>query len=195
MSLVKSLKKYVKVHHILVVVGLGLLALTLYQTSSRKTSFLDNLDNLDKHNNMNKHHRNNEDEDDEDNNNVNVAKPANPMGQNEEYHRVDGGMNKNLGLVPCNGNEINDPSELLPKDVNNEWAKLNPSGNGDFNNVNLLKAGYLNGIDTVGNSLRNANLQVRSEPPNPTSKVSPWMNTTIEPDLMRTPLELGCGEQ
>jgi hypothetical protein len=61
--------------------------------------------------------------------------------------------------------------------------------------VNLLKAGYNIGIDTVGSSLRNGNLQVRSEPPNPTTIVSPWMNTTIEPDLMRAPLEIGCGPQ
>jgi len=62
-------------------------------------------------------------------------------------------------------------------------------------NVNLLKAGYHTGIDTVGNTLRNANLQVRSEPPNPTTKVSIWNTSTIEPDLMRVPLQIGCGPQ
>jgi hypothetical protein len=93
------------------------------------------------------------------------------------------------------GGSTVDPSELLPLDKNSQWAMLNPSGSNDFKNVNLLKAGYHTGIDTVGSSLRNANLQVRSEPPNPTGKVSPWMNTTIEPDLMRMPLEIGCGPQ
>ena len=87
------------------------------------------------------------------------------------------------------------PEELLPADQNNEWSKLNPVGTGDLNNVNLLKAGYHTGIDTVGSSLRNANLQVRSEYPNPTTKVSPWMNTTIEADTMRVPLELGSCNQ
>jgi hypothetical protein len=51
------------------------------------------------------------------------------------------------------------------------------------------------GIDTIGNTLRNANLQVRSEPPNPQLNVGPWNNTTIAPDLMRVPLEIGCGSQ
>ena len=88
-----------------------------------------------------------------------------------------------------------DPSDLLPKDDNSQWGSLNPAGNGDLKNVNLLQSGYHQGIDTVGSSLRNANLQVRSEPPNPTTKVSPWMNATIEPDLMRVPLEIGCGSQ
>ena len=75
------------------------------------------------------------------------------------------------------------------------WSRLNPNGSNDLANINLLSAGALAGIDTVGSTQRNANLQVRSEPPNPTSKVSPWSNTTIEPDLMRVPLEIGCGPQ
>lgn len=91
--------------------------------------------------------------------------------------------------------KVADPSELLPKDENSAWAKLNPAGNGDLKNVNLLKAGYHTGIDTVGNSLRNANLQLRSEPANPQVSVGPWNNTTISPDLMRTPLQLGQGPQ
>ncbi len=61
--------------------------------------------------------------------------------------------------------------------------------------INLLKAGHHSGINTVGGTLRNANLQVRSEPPKPKSQVSPWSNSIIEPDLMRVPLELGCGSQ
>ena len=45
------------------------------------------------------------------------------------------------------------------------------------------------GSDMVGASLRNANLQVRSDPPCPVKIVSPWMNSTIGPDLTRRPLE------
>ena len=93
----------------------------------------------------------------------------------------------------CTKGKINDPSELLPKDSNSQWAKLNPSGGVDFNKVNLLKAGYNIGIDTVGSTMRNANLQTRSEPPNPTAVVSPWMNTSIEPNMLHAPLEIGCG--
>ena len=84
-----------------------------------------------------------------------------------------------------------DPSELLPKDNNNSWAQLNPTGVADFKNVNLLTAGHHSGINTVGSSLRNANMQLRSDPPNPQMNTGPWNNTTIEPDQMRRPLELG----
>jgi hypothetical protein len=59
----------------------------------------------------------------------------------------------------------------------------------------MLKAGHHIGIDTVGQSLRNANLQLRSEPANPQVNVGPWNQTTISPDLMRVPLELGVGPQ
>ena len=55
----------------------------------------------------------------------------------------------------------------------------------------MLDSSYHVGVNTVGQSLRNANLQLRSEPPNPQGNVSPWMNTTIGPDLPRRPLEQG----
>jgi hypothetical protein len=93
----------------------------------------------------------------------------------------------------CNTANIQNPSELLPKDKNSQWAQLNPSGKGELANVNLLRAGYHIGIDTIGQSLRNANLQIRSEPPNPQLYVGPWNQTTIEPDFMRPPLEIGAG--
>ena len=121
---------------------------------------------------------------------------AMPQGQNEVYASAKGIGSPSVGLPPsCVKANATKPGDLLPKDDNSQWGRLNPTGGGGLENVNLLKAGYHTGIDTVGTVLRNANLQVRSEPPNPTSKVSPWMNTTIEPDLMRVPLEIGCGPQ
>lgn len=86
---------------------------------------------------------------------------------------------------------FDDPKELLPKQAHNKFSALQPTTN-DLQGVNLLQAGYHIGVDTVGQSLRNANLQVRSEPPNPQTNVGPWMNSTMEPDLQRKPLEIGC---
>lgn len=123
------------------------------------------------------------------------VQPSKGLGQNETFAKVDS-QSSMPGLPPaCNTNQNIDPTELLPKDENSQWAALNPSGNGDFQGVNLLKSGYHMGIDTVGNSLRNANLQVRSEPANPQLSVGPWNNTTIAPDTMRVPLEIGQGPQ
>jgi hypothetical protein len=95
----------------------------------------------------------------------------------------------------CSKPNIQNPAELLPKDANSQWASLNPNGKGFLSNINLLNAGFNIGIDTIGSSLRNANLQIRSEPVNPQLNVGPWNQSTITPDFMRPPLEIGCGSQ
>ena len=53
----------------------------------------------------------------------------------------------------------------------------------------MLSGGYHIGKDA--GLTRNANRQLRSEPANPSTAVGPWMNTTIEPDTYRRPLD-GC---
>ena len=123
------------------------------------------------------------------------VQPSAPMGENSGFADING-ISSHGGLPPsCSKEAIQDPASLLPKDENSEWAKLNPSGGGNLNNVNLLKAGHHVGIDTVGQSLRNPNLQLRSEPANPQVNIGPWNNTTMQPDLMRVPLEIGQGPQ
>jgi hypothetical protein len=82
------------------------------------------------------------------------------------------------------------PSELLPKDPNSVWAQQNPMGTGSLKGKNFLSAGALIGVNTVGQSLRNANYQLRSEPPNPQVPVSVFNQTTIEPDVNRRTLEI-----
>lgn len=81
--------------------------------------------------------------------------------------------------------------ELLPQDNSSLWAQVNPSGEGSLKDRNFLQSGYHIGINTVGQTLRNANLQLRSEPPCPQVKVSPWLQATIEPDVSRKPFEIG----
>ena len=124
-----------------------------------------------------------------DSSNVN---PAGPLGTNADFAQVENIKTSTPGLANCNSeDQVQDPKELLPQDTNREWARLNPVGQGDLSDVNLLKAGHHIGINTVGQSLRNANQQIRSDPPVPQVNVGPWHNTTIEPDNMRVPLELG----
>ena len=191
MNFLRNLQKSMKAHHLLALLGIVVVIYALYQYSGRKGSPSDGYTN----NNMNSMSNGHS------NGNVammggSVAMPANPAGQNEVFSSVTDIKTSSYGLPPsCSRGTISDPADLLPKDTNSQWAQLNPAGGADFKNVNLLKAGYNIGIDTIGSSLRNGNLQVRSDPPNPTTIVSPWMNTTIEPDLMRAPLEIGCGPQ
>ena len=82
-------------------------------------------------------------------------------------------------------------NDLLPQDKSSVWASVNPEGEGSLADKNFLQAGFHIGINTVGQTLRNANLQLRSEPPNPQVQVSPWLQSTIEPDVSRRPMEIG----
>ena len=82
--------------------------------------------------------------------------------------------------------------DLLPSDdASNKWAQVNPVGKGDIQDQNFVVAGHHIGVNTVGQSLRNANRQLRSEPANPQVKVSPWNQATIDPDVNRKALEIG----
>lgn len=84
------------------------------------------------------------------------------------------------------------PGELLPKEKS-DYAAFQPMGQGNLAGRNFLEAGKLIGIDTVGQSLRNANYQLRSEPANPRVAVSVFNNSTIAPDITRRHLEIGSG--
>ena len=184
MSFLNNLQKNIKSHHFIALIGILVLALAIMQYSGRKTNYNDGFGGNTRPRQANSNQQQQP--------NQGTVGAAEPLGQNEVYASVPAGSTTStFGLAPVASANNYDPSELLPKDNNSQWGQLNPAGSADFQNVNLLKAGYLIGIDTVGSTLRNANLQERSEPPNPTSSVSPWLNTTIEPDLMRLPLEIG----
>lgn len=84
-----------------------------------------------------------------------------------------------------------DPKDLLPKDDNLGFALSNPKGQGSLEDKNFLKAGYHIGINTIGQSLKNANYQLRPDPSIPRVPVSIFNNSTIAADTTRRPLEIG----
>jgi hypothetical protein len=89
------------------------------------------------------------------------------------------------------------PNDLLPQDQNSEWAALNPVNMSQGNIIagDMLQAGYHIGLDTIGQTMKNANLQLRSDPIIPKQSVGPWNQSTYEPDYARVPLEIGQGAQ
>ena len=120
-------------------------------------------------------------------------RPSVGLGRNETNASVSGIATSSFGMPPsCAKQAVVDPRQLLPNDSNNSFSQMNPAGAGDIQNVSLLKAGYHIGINTVGQSLRNANLQLRSEPANPQLNIGPWNQSSIGPDLSRRALEVGC---
>ena len=80
------------------------------------------------------------------------------------------------------------PSDLLPQNQNTEWSNLTPAS-GDLKNVNFMTADQMIGINTVGSSLRNPNLQYRSDPAIPKVNLGPFWQSTIEPDTQQRQLE------
>ena len=124
---------------------------------------------------------------------------SDPMGQNEVFQFLNNDQQKS-GEFGLSGNQYPKdcfpkdqltPGELLPGDANSKWAQSVPAGQGELGDQNFLTAGHHVGVNTVGQTLRNANRQLRSEPPNPQVKVSPWLQTTIEADTNRRPMEIG----
>ena len=121
--------------------------------------------------------------------NNNAAANNNSAANNNNAANNNGSGNR----LPneCYPKDVLTPQDLLPQDANSTWAQTVPNGQGSLGDQNFLNAGFHVGINTVGQSLRNANLQLRSEPPNPQLKVSPWLQTTIGPDVNRRAMEIG----
>lgn len=86
-----------------------------------------------------------------------------------------GGMNKGTGLA----------SSLLPREVasDEDFGQFAPED--VLAGQNFLEPRKQIGFpETVGGALRNANQQIRADPPNPKDPYV-WNNSTIVPDLMQ----------
>ena len=177
MDFVKSLEKFLKSNGLIIIVALIVLFVGFNFYSNNKSTLLSGFSPLEVSTNSQ-------------NNN---SKPAVQASGGAGVGAPISGINTSnpASSGNCTTKQISNPADLLPKDSNSEWAQLNPNGVGDLANVSLLNSGHHIGINTVGTSLRNANLQVRSEPVIPKSSVGPWLNSTIEPDCDRPKLEIG----
>ena len=181
MAAFKKYSKGIKNEHILLFLGLVFLLFVLHQYSQNKNVFQYGMTPM----------------------NRGAMKKTPPVnGSIENTGSVVGSSSANT-YAPYNGTTemkqpgsmhdmnkpIANPADLLPAS-NNSWANMNPVS--DLKNINLLNPTQLVGINTQGSSLRNANLQIRSEPANPRlENVGPWNIPTIEGDKFRKHLEIG----
>ena len=174
MSFLSDLEKTLRTNHILVIFGAIVLVYAVYTYSDQK--FVAPYERLESDANARQR----------------AVLPVSSPAQVQQD-----GMATAAAAAPSGASQlpVANPADLLPRDTNNQWGSLNPSGSGDLQGQNLLSATFLTGIDTIGNTMKNANLQLRSEPPNPQLNVGPWNQSTFAPDLMRTPLELGSVQQ
>ena len=121
---------------------------------------------------------------------LNTSQPT--SGGNGQYASFEDNEVSSSEMQSCFPRDRLTAGDLLPKDAaESKWARVNPAGGGNISDQNYLTAGYHVGVNTVGQSMRNANLQLRSEIPNPQNAVGPWLISTIEPDLRQNTLEIG----
>jgi hypothetical protein len=178
--MVGSLKKFVNVHYeqILGIMGLVILVVAFNMYSDNKSIYQLGMTAMPDVPNVAKRTGNNP-----------ASKVVGASGQTA-YAPYNGATA--APPAPVANKPAANPADLLPTDSNSAWASMNPVG--DLQNINLLNPQQVVGINTQGSSLRNANLQVRSEPPNPrTNTNSPWNISTIDDDKFRKPLEIGAG--
>ena len=163
----KTMKKSLFNFNTLLLLGILILVVVLFKYNSDKVTSKDTMTALSPH-------------------------ALNPQDEVEHnFGVVEQSATKVTGKPKVNRVET-DPKDLLPKSGNSEWSSMTPVTS-DLKNINLLNAGANYGINTVGSSLRNPNLQIRSEPIIPKGNVGPWNNTTIEADTQRRSLEIdGC---
>lgn len=119
-------------------------------------------------------------------NNINEENLTHHSDNESNVHRD---IQENVG-VPKQPPLINH-SAIVPSTCNTiSSAELLPTQNDEFatENINFINDSEFR-IGLQSQTLRNANLNLRGEPPNPQVKVSPWLQSTIEPDLNRRSLD------
>ena len=162
----KGVKQFFSAERVVIIVVFLLLVWLLSQYASSKTSIVDKMED--------------------------GSAPAS-QGKEEESKKVAPSSGNTASGHGYTTSEVANPADLLPADENSQWSALNPNAanKGDTTMPDLLKAGYHIGLDTIGQTLRNANLQLRSDPIITKATVGPWNQSTIETDFARVPLEIG----
>lgn len=187
MAAFKKFFKELKNEHVLGIVGLVFLVFALYQYSNNKNIFqlgmTNGMDMKSQPTSLSNA------------SNPPLTKPVVGASSQNAYAPYNGAAQPTSNSATSSSamnKPVANPADLLPSDGNSAWAAMNPVG--EMKNVSLLNPQQVVGINTQGSSLRNANLQLRSEPPNPRTNTNcPWNISTIEDDKFRKQLEIGTG--
>ena len=118
---------------------------------------------------------------------------ASQTGTNDDFLPIDESSGdlaifKSRGRATCGSNQNCDPEDLfdvdkyLPQEVNDDWFEVQKEPI-SIKNRHLINITKPIGINTIGQSLRNASWDIRGTPANPKIVVSPWLISSIEPDI------------
>lgn len=119
-------------------------------------------------------------------------------GENDNFMPIDetnGGFAtfKTKGRATCGSNQNCEPEDLfdvdkyLPQEVNDDWFEVQPEPI-SVKNRHLINITKPIGVNTIGTSLRNASWDIRGTPACPKFVVSPFLNSSIDPDVNLKPL-------
>lgn len=78
--------------------------------------------------------------------------------------------------------EMFNASNLLPKDTNADWFDVMPEAV-SVKNKHLINISRPIGINTIGTTNKNPSYDLRGTIPNPKFIASPWLQSSIEPDI------------
>jgi len=101
------------------------------------------------------------------------------------------GYNQTPDVIDFNKNNVEkyNVKDYLPKDVNNEWFDTDFSQAQHIDDTNLINPDrFIIGVNTIGQSLKNPSWDIRGTIPNPKFSISPFNNSTYEPDYNLKPL-------
>lgn len=86
-----------------------------------------------------------------------------------------------------NNTNMFDLNNLMPQQTNPDWFEVIPDPI-SVNNRHLINVTRPVGINTVGTSLRNPSYDIRGSPACPKFVVSPWNQSSIDPDVNLKPI-------
>jgi hypothetical protein len=85
--------------------------------------------------------------------------------------------------TPDDVKELFNINAMLPEEIQQDWFDVEPLlTTKKIKGTHLIHPKVHMGVNTVGNSLKNGTHDLRGDIANPKMNVSPWMNSTIEPD-------------
>ena len=113
-----------------------------------------------------------------------------PYSGDSDFMQISDPSSAKIEMPKCAGTASSFLStSLLPKDdpqLDDSFAEFSPANLKGENFIDSTK--YVIGMQSQ--TLRNPNLQLRSDPPIPKESVCPWNNSTINPESRRA-VELG----
>lgn len=110
-----------------------------------------------------------------------------PLDKKVGFQRNEGSEDVQFAnYVPGKSRKMRDVDKfnaeaLLPKESNKDWWS-DPYSSTSVKNTHLINIYRPIGVNTIQTTLKNPSHDIRGSPPNPKYAVSPWQNSSYEPD-------------